>query len=95
MCEFFWCDYCIFLHYKHVMSCTGYVYPVIKLSKKVLCAFTLYVCRLLLVTKWYKFLISFYIYTIMFVRLLNLLKIYDVRLHYLSKNIGCLFTLPI
>ena len=30
MCEFFWCDYCVLLNYKHVMSCRGYVYPAIK-----------------------------------------------------------------
>jgi len=42
--EFFGCNYCIFLHYKHVMSCRGYVYPVVKVSKKVLCLFTLYIC---------------------------------------------------
>jgi len=36
--------YCIFLHHKHVMSCRGYVYPVIKLIKKVLCLFTLHIC---------------------------------------------------
>jgi len=29
MCEFFGCDYCV-----------GYVYPVIKLTRKVLCLFT-------------------------------------------------------
>ena len=43
MYEFFGCDYCIFLHYKHVMSCRGYVYPVVKLIKNVLRIFTLYV----------------------------------------------------
>ena len=37
MYEFFGCDYCIFLRYKHVMSCRGYVYPVVKLIKRVLC----------------------------------------------------------
>ena len=31
--EFFGCNYCIFLHYKHVMTCRGYVYPVVKLIK--------------------------------------------------------------
>ena len=39
MCEFFGCDYCVTC-YKHVMLCRGYVYPVIKLIKKVLCLFT-------------------------------------------------------
>ena len=34
MCEFFECDYCTY--YKHVVTCRGYVYPVIKLIKKVL-----------------------------------------------------------
>jgi len=24
MCEFFGCDYCVLLYYKHVMSCRGY-----------------------------------------------------------------------
>ena len=35
MCEFFGITY-----YKHVMTCRGYVYPVIKLIRKVLCLFT-------------------------------------------------------
>ena len=34
--EFFGCDYCTFLHYKHVMSCRGYVYLVVKRIKDVL-----------------------------------------------------------
>ena len=42
--EFFGCDYSIFLHYKHVMSCRDYIYPVVKLIKKVICLFTLYIC---------------------------------------------------
>ena len=42
--EFFGCDYCVFLHYQHVMPCKGYVYPVVKLIKNVLCLFTLYIC---------------------------------------------------
>jgi len=38
MCEFF---YVITVYYyKHVKSCRGYVYPVIKLIRKVLCLFT-------------------------------------------------------
>ena len=45
MYEFFVCEYCIFLHRKHVMSCRGYVYPVVKLVQKVLCLFTLHICR--------------------------------------------------
>ena len=41
MCEFFGCDYCVLLtYYKHALSCRGYVYPVIKLIRKVLCLFT-------------------------------------------------------
>jgi len=36
VCEFFGCDYCVLLNYKHAMSCRGYVYPVIKLIRKVL-----------------------------------------------------------
>ena len=39
MCEFFGCDYCVLLT-KHVMTCRGYVYAVIKLIVKVLCLFT-------------------------------------------------------
>jgi len=35
--EFFGCNYCIFFHYKQVMSCRGYSYPVVKLIKNVLC----------------------------------------------------------
>ena len=38
MCEFFGCDYCIY--YKHVVTCRGYVYPVIKHVRKVQCLFT-------------------------------------------------------
>ena len=44
MYEFFGCDYYIFLYYKHVTSCRGYVYPVVKLIKRVLCLFTLCIC---------------------------------------------------
>jgi len=40
------------------MSCRGYVYPVVKLIKKVPCIFTLYVCCVYLVIKSYKLLIS-------------------------------------
>jgi len=40
------------------MSCRGYVYPVVKLIKKVLYLFTLYVCWVYLVIKSYKLLIS-------------------------------------
>ena len=53
--EFFGCDYCTFLHYKHVMSCRGYVYLVVKRIKDVLCLFTLYVCWVYLVIKSYKY----------------------------------------
>ena len=35
MYEFFGCDYCIFLHYKRIMSYIGYVYPVFKKGKAV------------------------------------------------------------
>jgi hypothetical protein len=42
--EFFGCNYCIFLHYKHVVSCRDYVYPVVKLIRKVLCLFMLCTC---------------------------------------------------
>jgi len=40
MCEFFEC----FTYNNHVTSCKGYVYPVTKLIRKVLCLFTIYVC---------------------------------------------------
>ena len=40
------------------MSCRGYVCPVVKLIKKVLCIFTLYVCWVYQVIKSYKLLIS-------------------------------------
>ena len=68
--------------YKDAMTCRGYVYPVIKLIRKVLCLFTLHVCWVCLVIKSYKLLISC-IYKVMFVWLLKLLKI------------RCLFTLPV
>ena len=32
MYEFFGCDYCIILHYKHVISHRCYVYPVVKFN---------------------------------------------------------------
>jgi len=38
MCELFGCDYCVLLTI-NMLSCTGYVYPVIKLIRKVLCLF--------------------------------------------------------
>jgi len=38
--EFFGCNYCIFLHYKHVMSCRGYVCAVVRLIKNVLSLFS-------------------------------------------------------
>ena len=38
MCEFFGCDYCVLLTIN--MLCRGYVYPVIKLIRKVLCLLT-------------------------------------------------------
>jgi len=31
-------------YYKHVMSCRDYVHPVVKLIKKVLCLYKLYIC---------------------------------------------------
>ena len=74
MYEFFGCNYCIFLHYKHVMSCRGYVYPVVKLIKKVLCLFTSYICWVYLVIKSYKLLIDCCIYKVTYIRLLNFLK---------------------
>jgi len=37
--EFFGCNCRIFLHYEHVITCRGYVYPVVKLIKNVLCLF--------------------------------------------------------
>jgi len=46
-------------YYKHVMSCTGYVYPVVKLIKKVLYLFTLCVFSVYLVIKLYKLFIEF------------------------------------
>ena len=85
--EFCGCIYCIFLHYKHVMSCRGYVYPVVKLIKKIQCVFTLYICWVYLVIKLYKVLINCCIYKVMCVWLLNLLKIYDVYLRYISKEV--------
>ena len=86
--EFFGCNYCIFLHYKHVMSCRGYVYPVVKVSKKVLCLFTLYICWVFLVIKSYRLLINCCIYMVTCIQLLNLLKMYDVYLHYISKEVA-------
>ena len=68
--------YCVLLcitYYKHVMSCRGYFYPVIKLIRKVLCLFTFMFLGLSR-HKIYKLLISCCIYKIMFVRLLELLK---------------------
>jgi len=67
--EFFGCDYCIFLHYKHVMSCRGYIYPVVKLIKRVLRLFTLCICWVYLVIKSYKLLINCCMYS--YIRLLN------------------------
>jgi hypothetical protein len=84
--EFFGCNYCVFLHCKHVMSCTVYIYPVVKLIKKVLCLFTLYICWVYLVIKSYKLLINYCIYMVTCIWLSNLLKIYDVYLHYISKE---------
>ena len=86
--EFFRGNYCVFLHYKHVMSCSGYVYPVVKLIKKVLCLFTLYICWVYLVIKSYKLFINCCIYMVTCIWLSNLLKIYDVHLHYISKEVG-------
>ena len=87
MYEFFGCDYCIFLYYKRVMSCRGYVYPVFKLVKKVLCLFTLYICSVYLVIKSYKLLIDCCMYKVTYIRLLNLFKIFDAYLHYPSKKV--------
>jgi len=56
------------------MSRRGYVCPVVKLIKKVLCIFTLYVCWVYQVIKSYKLLISCCIYKTTYIRLLNLLK---------------------
>ena len=39
MCEFFGCDYCVILTVNLTMSCRSYVYPVIKLIRKILCLF--------------------------------------------------------
>ena len=39
-CEFLECDLLCLTYYKHVMTCRGYVYPVIKLIIKLLCLFT-------------------------------------------------------
>ena len=64
------------------MSCRGYVYSVTKLIRKVLSIY-IYVCLDYLAIKSYKLLISCCIYKVMFVRLLELLKI------------RCLFTLPV
>jgi len=69
-------------YYKHVMTCRGYVYPVIKLIRKVLCLFTFTFAEYLVI-KAYKLLISCCIYKVMFVRLLEIVKI------------RCLFTLLI
>ena len=44
------------------MSCKGYFYPVVKLIKKVLRLFALHVCRVYLVIKSHKLLISCCIY---------------------------------
>ena len=49
MCEFFGCDYCVLLtinmlchvEVMHAMLCRGYVYPFIKLIRKILCLFIL------------------------------------------------------
>jgi len=64
------------------MSCRGYVYPAVKLIKKVLYLFTLYICRVYLVIKLNKLLINCCIYKVTCIWLLNMLKIYDVYLHY-------------
>jgi len=37
MCEFFRVWLLCITYYKHVMSCRGYVYPVVKLIRKLLC----------------------------------------------------------
>ena len=64
--EFFGCDYCV-TYYNHVMSCRGYVYPIVKLIKDVLCLYTLYVCWGCLVIKSYKLLNSCYIYKVTYI----------------------------
>ena len=49
MCEFFGCDYCVLLTVN--MLYRGYVYPVIKLIRKVLCLFTFMFIYLRIVTR--------------------------------------------
>ena len=100
MCEFFRCDYHIFLHYKHVTPYGGYIYPFVKVIKKVLCLFTFYICWVCLVIKSYKLLFDCCIHKVTYIRLLKLLKISDVCFHYLSKKVSliiktvwCLFAL--
>ena len=79
-------DYCILLTIN--MLCRGYIYPVVKVIGKVLCLFTLHVWWVCLVIKSYKLLISCCIHKVTYIRLLNLLKMYDVYLHYLSKKVA-------
>ena len=87
--EFFGCDYCILLTIN--MLCRGYVYPVVKLIKKILCVFKMHVCWVYLVIKSFKLLISSCIFKVTYIRLLNLLKIFGVYLHYLSKEAAFTF----
>ena len=56
MCEFFRCDYCVLLTI-NMLCHVVYVYPVIKLIRKVLCLFT-FILSEYLVIKSYKLLIS-------------------------------------
>jgi len=56
------------------MSCRGYVYPVVKLIRTVLCPFTLYICWVCLVIRSYKLFIDCCIDKVTYIRLLNLLK---------------------
>jgi len=82
MCEFFGCDYCVLLTIN--MLCHVEVMFILLLNLlEGTRSIYIYVCLVYLVIKSYKLLISCCIYKVMFVRLLELLKI------------RCLFTLPI
>ena len=74
MCEFFGCDYFVLLTINMLGHVEVMFIQLLNLLESTMSIY-IYVCQVCLVIKWYKLLISCSIYKVMFVRLLELLKI--------------------